>query len=314
MRHIFRSVGLQALLFLSAKLLCFSTAQAGTVDQVTYLHNDVSGNPIIATNPQAQVLWREEYKPFGERVRKEDGGTNSVWFHSKPVDADSGLSYFGARWYDPVIGRFHGMDPVGFDEDNLHSFNRYAYANNNPNKFTDADGRLPILIFVVPAIKVLGAFSLGYTAGDVARTFIYDGASAAAHKLVIEGAITLALGGAGKLAAKALVHIPHEGQLIYRVFGGDSKLGGASWSPINPKTAKNFRNEAGLPSGKETGVTNSGQYVAEGTLTDPSKVFKNRSALPLDGNVGGIKEYIIPNWMNEGAITIKRISGVNPSF
>jgi len=32
----------------------------------------------------------------------------------------------GARYYDPVIGRFMAVDPKGFDEKSLYSFNRYA--------------------------------------------------------------------------------------------------------------------------------------------------------------------------------------------
>jgi murein DD-endopeptidase MepM/ murein hydrolase activator NlpD len=47
----------------------------------------------------------------------------------------------GARYYDPIVGRFMGIDPVGFKETNPISFNRYAYANNNPYKFVDPDGR-----------------------------------------------------------------------------------------------------------------------------------------------------------------------------
>jgi uncharacterized protein RhaS with RHS repeats len=46
-----------------------------------------------------------------------------------------------ARYYDPVIGRFYSNDPVGFRD--VHSFNRYAYANNNPYKYTDPDGLMP---------------------------------------------------------------------------------------------------------------------------------------------------------------------------
>ena len=44
-----------------------------------------------------------------------------------------------ARYYDPVIGRFYSNDPVGFK--GVHSFNRYSYANNNPYKYIDPDGR-----------------------------------------------------------------------------------------------------------------------------------------------------------------------------
>lgn len=42
------------------------------------------------------------------------------------------------RYYDPVIGRFYSNDPVGVRD--THSFNRYAYANNNPYKYVDPFG------------------------------------------------------------------------------------------------------------------------------------------------------------------------------
>jgi hypothetical protein len=43
-------------------------------------------------------------------------------------------------------------------------------------------------------------------------------------------------------------------------------------------------------------------------------VVLRRSALPLDGMKGGLPEYIIPNWLKNGSITINRVSGVNPEF
>ncbi len=43
-----------------------------------------------------------------------------------------------------MIGRFYSNDPVGFRD--VHSFNRYAYANNNPYKYTDPDGRDGVLV------------------------------------------------------------------------------------------------------------------------------------------------------------------------
>ena len=49
-----------------------------------------------------------------------------------------------ARYYDPVIGRFYSNDPISFRD--VHSLNRYAYANNNPYKYTDPDGNNPKLI------------------------------------------------------------------------------------------------------------------------------------------------------------------------
>ncbi|GAA5785802.1 hypothetical protein YWS52_21240 [Chitiniphilus shinanonensis] len=67
---------------------------------------------------------------------------NSPWFTGKPFEDKIGLSYYGARWYDPTLGRFMAMDPVNWVAGNpVHSFNRYGYANSNPLKFIDPDGR-----------------------------------------------------------------------------------------------------------------------------------------------------------------------------
>jgi uncharacterized protein RhaS with RHS repeats len=49
-----------------------------------------------------------------------------------------------ARYYDPVIGRFYSNDPVGVRD--IFSFNRYAYARNNPYKYIDPDGRAEQLV------------------------------------------------------------------------------------------------------------------------------------------------------------------------
>ena len=130
-------------------------AQAQTV---TYYHNDVSGSPIVATDASGNVLWKENYRPYGEKVNHQsnnlpNGSLNKIGFHGKPFDDNTGLSYMQARYYDPVLGRFTGIDPVGVDEDNLHSFNRYTYANNNPYKYVDPDGRVPVV--VIPLVASL---------------------------------------------------------------------------------------------------------------------------------------------------------------
>jgi RHS repeat-associated protein len=50
---------------------------------------------------------------------------------------------FVQRYYDPGIGRFLSVDPVTANDNTGGNFNRYWYANNNPFRFTDPDGRLP---------------------------------------------------------------------------------------------------------------------------------------------------------------------------
>lgn len=52
-----------------------------------------------------------------------------------------GLDRMQQRYYDPAIGRFLSVDPVATNPSTGSSFNRYWYANNNPYRFTDPDGR-----------------------------------------------------------------------------------------------------------------------------------------------------------------------------
>ncbi len=114
---------------------------AFSTDIVTHIHTDVLGSPIAATAADGSLVWRETFKPYGEKMENAlSSDENDVWYTSRPFDEEIGLSFNGARDYDPVIGRFYGIDPVSFQEDNFHSFNRYTYANNNPYFYVDRTG------------------------------------------------------------------------------------------------------------------------------------------------------------------------------
>jgi RHS repeat-associated protein len=90
-------------------------------ETVTYYVNDLSGSPVAAMDSTGNVLWKESYNPFGEGMQ--------------------------ARYYDPVIGRFYGIDPVGFEDQNPMTFNRYSYVNNNPYKYVDPNGESAALAY-----------------------------------------------------------------------------------------------------------------------------------------------------------------------
>lgn len=144
---------------LCVALLCMATGNNTMAAVVTYYHNDISGSPIAATDAAGNLKWKESYKPYGDKLtRSAASADNDIGFHGKSHDDSTGLSYMGARYYDPVLGRFMGVDPVDFQSSNLQSFNRYAYTNNNPYKFIDADGRYAEL--VVEAVSIsLGTYS-----------------------------------------------------------------------------------------------------------------------------------------------------------
>jgi RHS repeat-associated protein len=138
---------------------------------VTYYHHDLQGNFIAATDNSAQVVHFETYLPYGGRLVNDfdspvaQPNGNRLWFHGKAQDESTGLQYFGARYYDPVIGRFMGVDPATLEEDNLQSLNRYAYGNNNPYKFTDPDGHAGALL--IPLLAVGYAAAGAVTSGGM---------------------------------------------------------------------------------------------------------------------------------------------------
>ncbi|PWK51810.1 RHS repeat domain-containing protein [Pleionea mediterranea] len=105
---------------------------------ITFIHTDHLGSPIMATDEEGQVKWREEYQPFGKQLTNADNN-NNVGFTGHKDDKSLGLSYMQARWYHPEAGRFMSLDPIRYRD--VHSYNRYVYGNNNPYKYVDPDGR-----------------------------------------------------------------------------------------------------------------------------------------------------------------------------
>lgn len=76
----------------------------------------------------------------------------NAWTASEGNDPATSLIYMQQRYYDPAVGRFLSVDPVSVRPLG-GNFNRYWYANNDPYRFTDPDGRTAKL--VRPLIKVL---------------------------------------------------------------------------------------------------------------------------------------------------------------
>ena len=56
------------------------------------------------------------------------------------LDPESGLYYYGGRYYDPELGRFISPDPFVPGPGEPQSFNRYSYVGNNPVNYIDPSG------------------------------------------------------------------------------------------------------------------------------------------------------------------------------
>jgi len=84
---------------------------------ITYIHTDHLGSPIMATNEDGSVKWKEDYQPFGKQVASVQTD-NNIGFTGHLNDKPSGLTYMKGRWYHPSAGRFMALDPVWYSASN----------------------------------------------------------------------------------------------------------------------------------------------------------------------------------------------------
>ena len=90
-------------------------------------------------NVSGTLMETYRYLPYGER----DAGTQTPHqYTGKERDSESGLDYFGARYYASAHGRWMSVDPV-VQMGDPQRLNRYSYTLGNPILFTDGDGRVP---------------------------------------------------------------------------------------------------------------------------------------------------------------------------
>jgi RHS repeat-associated protein len=87
-------------------------------------------------------LQRDDYYAFGLR-KAATAGTNNYLYNGKELQDELGQYDYGARFYDPVVGRFNTVDPKA---ELLEISSPYVYALNSPVNFLDKDGELPIYI------------------------------------------------------------------------------------------------------------------------------------------------------------------------
>jgi RHS repeat-associated protein len=137
--------------------LFFDPASGGgsSAPQINWLVADQLGTPRMVFDKTGTLgnVKRHDYLPFGEELVAGQGGRTSgvnglgyagdpirQKFTSKERDIETGLDYFGARYYSSVQGRFTGVDIAGPNLSNPQSLNKYTYTLNNPLRYIDQNG------------------------------------------------------------------------------------------------------------------------------------------------------------------------------
>ncbi len=89
------------------------------------------------TNASGAVVLTREYDPWGNLLQAST--TSGYAYTGREWDAETGLYFYRARYYDPQLGRFMSEDPIRFSG----GVNFYAYALGNPLRYTDPFGLAP---------------------------------------------------------------------------------------------------------------------------------------------------------------------------
>lgn len=176
-----------------------------------YVHQDARYNVVAVTDTGGVVRERRKFDDYGQQTLTSFTPTGNpvglgYGFQGRRFDAETGLCYFRARYYDPLTGRFLSRDPK-WDPGNAG--NQYTFEGNNPASMVDPSGR--ILFLAVPAWLAFTALtasgaaiyaardyyvqsvtSAGFTAGE----FDWQSTAKAAAWGAVEG-FSAALGGGG---------------------------------------------------------------------------------------------------------------------
>jgi RHS repeat-associated protein len=119
---------------------------------------DALGSISELTTPSGTVMGRYLWDAWGNKRSSVENGASSFGFTGHEHDAESGLVYAKARFYDPEVGLFLSSDLAEGDRSLPPSLHRYLYAFQNPTVYVDLDGRFPTL-------KNIGYFAGGLVAG-----------------------------------------------------------------------------------------------------------------------------------------------------
>ena len=280
---------------------------SGVKESKTFYHSDHLGSNIAITDATSTVEWDRVYLPYGGDFNDPnfDFLPNTHQYTAKELDEDSGLYYYGARYYNPSIGRFMSVDPAGGDLTDPQSWNRYSYTLNNPFKYIDPNGEAPRAIYQglnksIESTIALNNFirgKLDFVPNLVLDIFFpLDPESIAAGFL--PGPQALRTGVISEEVGKSIFNrvttkisslpkpsrVPNAGgfirsfvtkedQIFYRVFSGDKKTGGFL-TKVRPKNRQQAIEGLVLPPG------NTAEFIQEVIVPSGTRLQRSR-ALPV---------------------------------
>ena len=210
-----------------------------------YMTDHLNSSTLI-TDIGGNEIQRMDFEPYGALIENARSGNFMGIRHTytgQEEDPETGLMYYQARYYDPVVGIFTSADSLIPNPSIPQSFNRFSYANNSPIIYIDPTGHLSLnpINWVKDTVRFVGNTYDAIKNGDVKSIIItaaviaaavYTGGAASAYMQTImtgygsslggsifAGAVTGAVAGAAGGTAAGFVGGFGSGILSGRSFG-----------------------------------------------------------------------------------------------
>jgi RHS repeat-associated protein len=178
------------------------------VEEVTggkeyYYHPDHLGSVRALTDSDGGVTDTYDFDAYGNRLASSTGTTyNPFGYTGQYTDAESGLLYLRARYYDPSTQQFLTVDPIVAQTEQA-----YAYAGGNPTNLTDPTGMFPCLLCINPVQALCNVFGGCLRAGVTAAVIVQKTYRVA--EAITMGAAADAVGKACSMAGNLLSNFSH---------------------------------------------------------------------------------------------------------
>lgn len=128
-------------------MLSMLYATSPTSTSTFYYHKDHLGSSSYITDGTGEVVQHVEYLPSGEVFldEKNENWNTPYKFNGKELDEETGMYYYGARYYNPRLSLWLGTDPM---QDKYPGISTYCYTMGNPVNSLDPDGRHTDVMFM----------------------------------------------------------------------------------------------------------------------------------------------------------------------
>ena len=113
-----------------------------TKEETFFYYSDHLGSTSYITDDKANITQYDAYLPYGELLVDEHSSSEDLpyKFNGKQFDDETGLYYYGARYMDPIISLWYGVDNL---TEKYVSVSSYTYCNGSPIANIDVMGMFP---------------------------------------------------------------------------------------------------------------------------------------------------------------------------